>query len=151
MSARQTSPPGRNVNAWTNKRLSVRQLHFYMRDHPTVTVTMCKHQAGDRGLVSVMRLTVHLSHGSDVVVWIFEADEAVAFGLSCSFVSHHLMWFCDVFTCSWHTHRQTHKHSDKANIIEWIRVCVHVSVYDQVWLNCPSVQHYCCLLTHGCE
>lgn len=35
-------------------------------------------------------LTVHLSHGSDVVVGIFEADEAVAFSLACSFVSHHL-------------------------------------------------------------
>lgn len=41
-------------------------------------------------MLSVCRLTVHLSHGSDVVVWIFEADEAVAFGLSCTFVSHHL-------------------------------------------------------------
>lgn len=41
--------------------------------------------------MSVERLTVHLSHGSDIVVWILEADEAIAFGLSCTFVPHHLM------------------------------------------------------------
>lgn len=35
-------------------------------------------------------LTIHLSHGSHVVVWILEADKAVTFGLSCPFVSHHL-------------------------------------------------------------
>lgn len=44
-----------------------------------------------RGIVSLEGLTIHLSHGSDVVVWILEADEAIAFGLSCTFVSHHLM------------------------------------------------------------
>lgn len=36
------------------------------------------------------RLTVHLSHGSHIVVWILEADKAVAFGLPGTFVSHHL-------------------------------------------------------------
>lgn len=36
-------------------------------------------------------LTVHLSHGSHVVVWILEADKAVTFGLACPFVSHHLV------------------------------------------------------------
>lgn len=35
--------------------------------------------------------TVHFSHGSDVVVGILEANKAVALGLSCTFVSHHLM------------------------------------------------------------
>lgn len=35
-------------------------------------------------------LTIHLPHGSHVVVWILEADKAVTFGLSCPFVSHHL-------------------------------------------------------------
>ena len=36
-------------------------------------------------------LTVHLSHGSHVVVWILEADKAVTFGLPRPFVSHHLV------------------------------------------------------------
>lgn len=35
-------------------------------------------------------LTIHLPHGSHVVVWILEADKAVTFGLSCPFISHHL-------------------------------------------------------------
>lgn len=38
----------------------------------------------------VKALTVHLPHGSHVVVGVLEADEAVTFGLPCPFVSHHL-------------------------------------------------------------
>lgn len=38
-----------------------------------------------------LRLTVHLSHGSDIVIGILEADKAIAFGFTCTFVSHHLI------------------------------------------------------------
>lgn len=34
-----------------------------------------------------MGLTIHLSHGPDIVIWILEADKAIAFCLASAFVS----------------------------------------------------------------
>lgn len=46
------------------------------------------------GLICIMNavgspLTVHLPHGTHIVVGVFEADKAVALGLSGAFVSYH--------------------------------------------------------------
>lgn len=47
----------------------------------------------------VRRLTVHLSHGSHVIIWIFEAHKTVAFGFSSPFVSDHLVTHTVMMSC----------------------------------------------------
>lgn len=41
-------------------------------------------------ILHTLLLTVHLPHGSDVVIGVLEADKAVALGLACAFVPHNL-------------------------------------------------------------
>lgn len=98
-----------NVLPWTNtegyKQAAVRETTVTVPGWDQIRASSSKMQqipcnnSCSESSARVRRLTVHLSHGSHVIIWIFEAHKTVAFGFSSPFVSDHLVTHTVMMSC----------------------------------------------------